>query len=286
MEIAIATRQQLSRQGWRRVDLERELTLGSIVRVRPGYFARPDVAPELVQAVRLGGVATGASALRQYGLWAPEDARLHVAVAPNAGRLPDRDESTVLHWHSSFEPVVRTGLAFRPIASVRVAIEHALAGLPPPEAVAVVDSGLHAHRLARADLATILEHLPRRARRSIGGRFDGRSESGVESMARVLLQSAGIMVELQVEIAGVGRVDLLIDGWLIIEIDGGQHADPGQMRRDRARDGAAIRLGYRTVRLTYADVVHHWPQALATIRAALADGAPVGARSAFSRAGR
>jgi very-short-patch-repair endonuclease len=99
----------------------------------------------------------------------------------------------------------------------------------------------------------------------------------------VLQHDAGIHAEIQVVLAGIGRVDLLIDGWLIVEVDGAQHADPAQMRRDRARDAAAVRLGFRTVRLTYPDVVHSWPRSLATIRAALADGAPVGARSAFQR---
>lgn len=283
MEIAIATRQQLVRQGWRRGDIERELRSGGMVRVRRGYFARPGVAHELVEAVSLGGIATGPTALRHHGLWTPEDTRLHVAVAPNAARLPSRDGATVLHWRSSFEPLVRTGLDFRPIAPVPAAVEHALTGLLPHEAVAVVDSALHARRLGPADLATILESLPRAVRRRIRGRFDARAESGVESITRVLLRDAGVHAEPQVVIPGIGRVDLLVDGWLIIEVDGGQHADPAQMRKDRARDAAAIRLGYRTVRLTYADVVRGWPQALATIRAALADGCPVGARTAFRR---
>jgi very-short-patch-repair endonuclease len=283
VEIAIATRQQLARHGWRRGDLERELARGGIIRIRQGYFARPEAPRELVEAVRQGGVATGATALRQHGLWAPEDSRLHVAVAPNAARLPPRDIGAVRHWHSSFEPVVRTGLDFRPIASVAAAVEHAVREIGPHEAVAVLDSALHAHRLTAAALAMVLDGIPAAARRHIDGRTDARAESGVESIARVLLQDAGIAAAVQVVIVGIGRVDLLIDGWLIVEIDGSQHADPAQMRKDRARDAAAIRLGYRTIRLTYADVVHRWPQALATIRAALADGAPVGARTAFAR---
>jgi very-short-patch-repair endonuclease len=81
-------------------------------------------------------------------------------------------------------------------------------------------------------------------------------------------------VRVQVTIDGVGRVDLLVDGWLIIELDGGHHADPIAMRRDRARDAAAILRGYRTLRFGYDAVMYDWPTVLRTIGAVLADGAP------------
>lgn len=275
MEIGIATRQQLERLGWKRGDIERALAAGRVTRIRPGYFARPDAPADLVAAVRCGGVATGPTALRHHGLWAPEDRRLHVAVAPNASRLAAAGDDVVLHWSSSFADVVGTGLRFRPIAPVPAAVEHAITGVNQPVAIAVIDSALHERRLSPAALDAVLSALPRRLRRRLERGIDGRAESGIESMCRVLLEDAGLRPEVQVAIPGIGRVDLLIDGWLIVELDGGQHADAAQMRRDRARDAAAIRLGYRTIRLSYPDVVHEWPRSLATIRVALASGAPV-----------
>jgi very-short-patch-repair endonuclease len=114
--------------------------------------------------------------------------------------------------------------------------------------------------------------LARRVRRAIAGRFEGRSESGIESIVRFLLGEKGIRAEIQVRIDGVGRVDLLIDGWLIIEIEGGSHADLATMRRDRYRDAMAVQQGYRTLRFSYGDVMHRWPHLLRTVRIVLAEG--------------
>ena len=66
---------------------------------------------------------------------------------------------------------------------------------------------------------------------------------------RLILASAGLVVETQVDIPLVGRVDILIDGWLIVEIDSREHHGtvPDQ-ENDRIRDGNAALLGLDTVR--------------------------------------
>ncbi|MDH2443091.1 DUF559 domain-containing protein [Amnibacterium sp. CER49] len=269
----IATRQQLTRWGFTRVEIDRQVAEGRLQRVRIGYFARPDAPPALVAAVRAGGVATGVTALQHHGLWVPEDPRLHIAVAPKAH--PPASPDVEAHWTSSFSTRPATGAAFLPVMPLAAALEHALADLPPELAVAVGDSALHQRRISRRLLDTIVEGLPRRVVRRIRRRFDGRSESGLESIARYLLEEEGIECAVQVAIDGVGRVDLLIDGWLIVELDGAQHAEPTQMRKDRARDAAAVRQGYRTIRFASDRLLHHWPECLATVRAMLAAGAPL-----------
>lgn len=268
----IVTRQQLARQGYTRVRIDHELTLGNLLRIRTGYFARPDAPADLVAAVRAGGIATGVTALRHHGVWVPPDRRLHVAVASHAHPRPA--EGVVFHWVSPFLPTPPTGLRFTPVMSVAAALDHALRGLAPELAVAICDSALHERRIGSRLLGAVLEGLPRRLTRRIRHAIDGRSESGMESVARFLLIEEGLQVQLQVTIDGVGRVDLLIDGWLIIELDGAHHADPVSMRRDRARDAAAILRGYRTLRFGYDAVMYDWPSVLATIVAVLADGAP------------
>lgn len=160
---------------------------------------------------------------------------------------------------------------------IAVALEHALPSLEPHLAVAVGDSALNLGLLGPGMLDRIVETLPRAQRRRIARRFDGRAQSGLESIVRYLLQEAGIMPELQVRIDGIGAVDLVVDGWLVIELDGGTHADPASMRRDRARDAAGVLQGLRTLRFGYDAVMFGWPGVLLTIRTALAQGAPVGA---------
>ncbi|MDQ1513415.1 MAG: hypothetical protein QOC59_1257, partial [Microbacteriaceae bacterium] len=183
-------------------------------------------------------------------------------------------EGVVFHWVSPFLAAPPTGLRFTPVMSVAAALDHALRGLTPELAVAVCDSALHERRIGLRLLDAVLDGLPRRLVRRIRRRIDGRAESGMESVARFLLVEEGLEVRVQVTIDGVGRVDLLVDGWLIIELDGGHHADPIAMRRDRARDAAAILRGYRTLRFGYDAVMYDWPTVLRTIGAVLADGAP------------
>ncbi|MDQ1512541.1 MAG: hypothetical protein QOC59_383, partial [Microbacteriaceae bacterium] len=212
----IATRQQLAHQGYTRARLDRQLALGALLRIRPGYFARPDAPADLVAAVKAGGIATGVTALRHHGVWVPRDPRLHVAVAPRAH--PEPVEGVVFHWVSPFLAAPPTGLRFTPVMSVAAALDHALRGLTPELAVAVCDSALHERRIGLRLLHAVLDGLPRRLVRRVRHQIDGRAESGMESVARFLLVAEGLVLRVQVTIVGVGRVDLLVDGWLIFEL--------------------------------------------------------------------
>jgi very-short-patch-repair endonuclease len=59
-----------------------------------------------------------------------------------------------------------------------------------------------------------------------------------------------------VVIDGVGRVDFLVAGRVIVETDGRAfHVGAESFARDRRRDRAAARLGLRVLRYTYAEVL-------------------------------
>ncbi|WP_165759527.1 DUF559 domain-containing protein [Rathayibacter oskolensis] len=71
----------------------------------------------------------------------------------------------------------------------------------------------------------------------------------------------------------MGRVDLLIDDWLVIELDGRRwQGTADAFTRDRRRDAAAVLRGYTVLRFGYAAVVHDWSRTSATILATLARG--------------
>ena len=54
---------------------------------------------------------------------------------------------------------------------------------------------------------------------------------------------------------GIGEVDALVEGWLIVEDDGFEfHSSKEQFVRDRHRDQRALAAGYVPLRLTYDDV--------------------------------
>ena len=83
-----------------------------------------------------------------------------------------------------------------------------------------------------------------------------RARSLLETIARLRLRKAGIEAEVGVLIRGVGEVDLLIDGALVVELDGWQfHASREQRHKDLARDRALLARGFLVMRYGYHDIV-------------------------------
>ena len=110
---------------------------------------------------------------------------------------------------------------------------------------------------------------------------DGRSESVLESLLRVLLVTHGLTPpELQWVVRGrrgqrVGRVDMC---WpllqLVVEADGFEfHSSRGPYRRDRRRGNALTVAGWGYLRFSWEDVVHYPSYVIETIREALLDRA-------------
>jgi very-short-patch-repair endonuclease len=265
---------------------------GRLHAVRKGHLAVPGAAGEVVRAVRIGGVATATTAARAMGLWVPPDPvpasrdafgrrrdraqRLHVAVPNTASRLRDPDDprrplvptpAVVVHWT---EPEELAGTAPMRLAPPLVAVRHAFLSLPPEHALAVLDSALHHRFLRTRDLHALAAALPAHLRPVVFA-ADGLAESGTETIARHLLRLLGLHVEAQVEIAGLGRVDLLVEGRLIVELDGREwHDEEDTFEDDRRRDllGAAQR--YRTLRFSWYQVLFRWHEVEAAVLAALA----------------
>ncbi len=149
-------------------------------------------------------------------------------------------------------------------------LQDALYCLQPEFAIAMIDSALHERAIRSADLPVLRARLPAHLALLVS-HANGRCESGVESVARYLLQRAGLRVETQVVIPGVGRVDLLVEGRLIVELDGrAWHDDEAAFSRDRRRSAAATIARYRTERFDYRQVFFEWPTVEAAVFAALA----------------
>lgn len=167
-----------------------------------------------------------------------------------------------------------------------VSLAHALAqfaldrGIEP--AVVSMDHALHSGVVSQTDLEQSVGELvswPRSSRaRSALGLCDGRRESVAESRTGVALATGGIAVTPQVEIRDqsgwlVGRIDFLVDGTkLIVEVDGKvkyASGDPAVLYREKRREDAVRRLGFRVVRITWADLERPG-RVVAKVRAALA----------------
>jgi hypothetical protein len=137
----------------------------------------------------------------------------------------------------------------------------------PDHFLASIESCLHTGSLSLAGLPVLRASLPARLRGVVDS-VDARSESGLETIMRLGLGRLGCTVEPQVRIPGIapngrdGRVDFVVDGWLVIEVDGDGFHDPAA---DRIRNSVLVRRGYRWHRFGYQQVMTDWASVEATI---------------------
>jgi hypothetical protein len=270
----IVSTAELRSQGLTKRAIAAAVHRGSLEPIIRGWFATPIAHPDAVRAIRLGARAGCVSALSVAGAWVPPDAGLHVVMPAHASgrRLAIAVPSDVtVHWHGPLEP---TGSRFA-VSPVETSIRHLVDCQPPRFAVAVLDSLLHRRVLARNRLVSVLAGTSGSGRAVIPF-LDERSESGIESIARYGLAAAGIPSEPQVVVPGIGRVDLLVDGWLAVELDGREfHAQEAAFVKDRRRTNLLQRGGRIVLQFDYATVVYDWPFVEETVRSVLAQFAPV-----------
>ncbi len=238
------------------------LAHGQLRRIRKGWVAIPDAPADVVRAVTLGGRVACISAAQHHGLWTPDAAVLHVGRPAHAGRAFGDPTGVVQHWQSpSWDEDER------PVESVATLVRQVLLCCDREQAIAVIDSALNQRKLPAAALKRILMTLPQRFA-SILGEVDAASESGLESLCRVRLRNIGTGIRSQVNISGVGRVDLLLGDRLVIEADGQTwHDGRESFHVDRTRDLGLHRIGYIVIRVSYAHVMFEWMLVELAIRA-------------------
>ena len=85
---------------------------------------------------------------------------------------------------------------------------------------------------------------------------DGRAESGLETIARLIALDLGFRVRPQVRFHRIGRVDLLVEDWIVVETDGSAFHDLPLAAGDRRRDALLAATGRTVLRPGYALIVH------------------------------
>lgn len=212
---------------------------------------------EQVIARQRGAVVTCRSALALHGipvLGRPPVA-VHLAVPRTRSRLGGgpRTEGIVVHNESG---PIRTDPRRPWLADVTTVLSRLLICADVPQSVIALDHALN-RRLVLPDDINVPWSGPGTARaRAAVARADGRARSIMETLARLALEDAGIgPVEVGVEIESVGEVDLIVDGLVVGEIDGRQHAEPEQVARDRERDLRLKGMGYIVIRFSAAHVL-------------------------------
>lgn len=270
------TTAELRAQGHTVGSLRREIGAGRLERVIKGWYAVPGTDREAIRAMRLGGRLGCVSALRLAGAWCPPDQGMHIEFPSFAsGRrltirgLPDE---AVAHWHGKEEA---TGSAF-PVVPIEVAVARMLLCQPPHLAIAVLDSLLFRRRMTENRLRAVVAAGPQRMR-FLGDHLEPRSEEGIESIVRFRLAMAGIRASVQVTLRTRDRLDLLIDDWLVLELDGrATHAQQKAFTADRVRSARLIRDGRVVLQFAYATILYDWDFVETTVIDVMAKHAPVG----------
>lgn len=217
---------------------------GEVTNPRRGIYAVRGAPRDAVTAVAASGVLTCVSIAAMWRLpllTAPVAA--HVAIPASASgsvrsRVPG---GTVLHRDLGIAPGQRFDGP-----EPALALAHAVQCLPLPEAVAVLDAAVGRGLVRREDLAARRPRKGWLAHERATRLIDPGSGSIGESIARVALVGAGLTVQTQARIPGVGRVDMLVEGLVVVEVDGFAYHS-GRARAARPC-GAALRVRGRRLR--------------------------------------
>jgi very-short-patch-repair endonuclease len=255
----------LMRAGHSRSRIQAAVRAGAVQLVRRGLAGVPDGEPEIRTALKVNGLITCISAAKELRLWTIKDPEcLH--LWSDHGGLPKS-----VATHRSALVGDRLPGAYVPVID---AVLHTLRCRPPLEALVLAESAVRRGAVGQAEL---VRHLPgprNGARRAVMQRIGKDADSPLEVIARELFRAAGLRVETQVEIRGLGRVDLLIEGRLIVELDGMDfHWTRDAFRKDRRRNNEGVLSGLPTLRYVYEDVVFRPQAVLAQVMSVLRRGA-------------
>jgi very-short-patch-repair endonuclease len=275
MEIpGIRHRQQLSRDGVSRRELEEWKRTGAVESIQPWYVTQ-EAPADLVAILRLGVRPTCIDAAALHGLWTPVHGGVHV-FCPRAHRrradllvhrvdpLRRRDGRPVrvgppqgLITHT---PSCTSWPDVDPVPDLELVLEHAGRCLPAVKAAVLFESAINLGRMSHHRALEIVARLPVRSRRPLS-RIRADAESGTETLVRWWFESQGYPVRAQVPFPGGvrKRMDLLIGASWAIECDSrSHHDDPAAFEEDRARDLYLRSWGYTVTRLSWEQVVRQW----------------------------
>lgn len=261
----VARTADLSKLGYGPGLIRRAWTSGEILRARKGWYASAGTPMDVVAAIRVGGRLACMSAAQARGLWMPAFSGLHVEVPPTASRLrtPALRSDVVPHWNAPDGGGDKISVG--PAACIRQVF--VCQGFET--GFVILESALRKGWLDEFDWFSLRHSLPLRIRDG-AARATRTSDSGTESLMKLLLISLRVPFRQQVVIEGVGPVDFLVGDCLVIEADSKQfHAD---LYRDRKKDAELSVRGYRTLRFMYSQVLYERDHVEAAIAAALVRG--------------
>ena len=182
--------------------------------------------------------------------------KTHLSVAYNRGMHPSklrRFDDVCIHREQFVSDEERR----THVASIGTVLERVLVCMPLKVSLPMLDA---ARNRGLYDVSTLtipptgsrLPHLKEALSLS-----SDRARSILETIARLQLIDMGLTPQVGVWIEGVGEVDMIILGFIIIEVDGWAfHSSKEQREKDLKRDRELLRRGYVVLRFTYDDVMN------------------------------
>ena len=182
--------------------------------------------------------------------------KTHLSVAYNRGMHPSklrRFDDVCIHR----EQLVSDEERSTHVASIGTVLERVLVCMPLKVSLPMLDA---ARNRGLYDISTLtipptgsrLPHLKEALSLS-----SDRARSILETVARLQLIDMGLTPQVGVWIEGVGEVDMIILGFIVIEVDGWAfHSSKEQREKDLKRDRELLRRGYVVLRFTYDDVMN------------------------------
>lgn len=271
----MAQKQQLIVGGATEAGLTAAVRMGDVIRVRNGWYSTFREYDARLRAVRVGGRLTGISAIVARGGWVLGRHPLHISVARNAARQrqpqnrfrrlqPADRRRVVLHWDDPglLDEGGSTIVGIRD-SLVRVVLDESW-----ETAIAAIDWALHTGQLDIIDFELLILALPARLR-GIRHWVDANCESLPESLARTRLKAAGLDVTSQVKLSTGGRIDLVVNNHVALEVDGEEfHRDT--FFEDRDKDLVITSTNRHVIRPAARHVFTAWPRVQRAVVDALA----------------
>lgn len=212
----------------------------------------PGTDAALVAAVALRGVVSHSSAARLHGLDLHCPATVHEVTVSRGAR--QRAQGVVVYAADLAPEDIEVA---QPVTTLRRTVRDCARTMPLLHAVILLDGVIRARLLTMADLRQMAQDArgrgSARLRRAVGF-VDALCGSPLETVLRLACEVLCLAMETQVWIPGVGPVDILLDGWLILEGDGfAFHSHREHYRRDRRRWNGSTEQRFVTLRFTWED---------------------------------
>lgn len=276
----VFTRDELRAAGYSSRQITDAVRDGRMLRLRRDRYAQPGLDSAVAHAARIGGRLSCLSLLQLLGVFVLKVEAVHVHLERNRSRFRGRETGARIHWS------LPSASRLSHVTLLSEAICHSVKCQDPRASLATLDSVLQHGLLTLGELEVIFRSLAPRYRVLLT-LVDPAAGSGPETFMRLILRTLGLKFETQVDVDGVGRVDFVVEGWLIIECDSKAfHEGWDKQVEDRNRDIAAARIGYVTVRPLASDLLYRPHEVQAALKDVMETLRPNGLRSQLRKTGR